>query len=218
LVRRWTFLVVFLSVLGLVYVVLFTGVLGVRTVAVEGTKGLTPDEVRAAAAVEMGKPLIQLDTDEIAARVGALPRVAHVDVERSWPSTVTITINERSPVGFVRRPEGVHMLDSTGVDFAVTSQAPTGLPAIDVATPGPGDPATKAVVDVLARIPQQLRGMVTGLAAQSPGSVQLTLTDSRVVKWGNSADTERKAAVLAALLTRPGKTYDVSAPDLPTVS
>jgi cell division protein FtsQ len=38
------------------------------------------------------------------------------------------------------------------------------------------------------------------------------------VKWGNSADSERKAMVLAALLTRPGKTYDVSAPDLPTVS
>ncbi|MEO9222020.1 MAG: hypothetical protein ABI251_09655, partial [Mycobacteriaceae bacterium] len=27
-----------------------------------------------------------------------------------------------------------------------------------------------------------------------------------------------KAAVLAALLSQPGKTYDVSSPDLPTVS
>jgi cell division protein FtsQ len=144
--------------------------------------------------------------------------VSHVSVERSWPSTVTIVVTERTPVGFVRRPEGVHMVDSAGVDFAVIAQAPTGLPSIDVAKPGPDDPATKAVVDVLGRMPQQLRDMVTGLAAQSPGSVQLTLTDGRVVKWGNSTDTERKAMVLAALLTRPGKSYDVSAPDLPTVS
>jgi cell division protein FtsQ len=211
-------LIVFLSILAVLYLVLFTGVLGVRTVTVEGTKGLTADEVRTAAAVEMGKPLIRLDTDEIAGRVSQLPRVSHVSVERSWPSTVTIEVTERTPVGFVRRPEGVHLVDSAGVDFAVIAQVPTGLPAIDVAKPGPDDPATKAVVDVLGRMPQQLRDMVTGLAAQSAGSVQLTLTDGRVVKWGNSTDTERKAMVLAALLTRPGKSYDVSAPDLPTVS
>lgn len=208
----------FLSVLAVLYLVLFTSVLGVRTVEVAGVKGLTPDEVRAAAAVELGKPLIRLDTDEIAERVSRLPRVWHVTVERSWPSTVLIAVDERAAVGFVPRPDGAHMIDSTGVDFAVVGQAPAGLPTLTLAAPSRDDPATKAVVDVLARVPQQLRGLVTGLGAQSAGSVQLALTDGRIVKWGNSADTERKAAVLAALLTRPGKTYDVSAPDLPTVS
>jgi cell division protein FtsQ len=39
-----------------------------------------------------------------------------------------------------------------------------------------------------------------------------------VIKWGNARDNARKAAVLAPLLTRPGKTYDVATPDFPTVS
>jgi cell division protein FtsQ len=211
-------LVIFLSILGLLYLLLFTGVLGVHKVDVDGTKGLTPEEVRKVAAVDMGTPLIRLDTDEIVKRVATLSRVAKVDVERSWPQTVVITVHERDPVGFVKRPDGVHMVDGAGTDFATIPQAPTGLPSIELATISPQDPATRSVVDVLARIPQQLRDMVVGLSAQTAGSVQLTLTDGRVVKWGNSADSERKAMVLAALLTRPGKTYDVSAPDLPTVS
>jgi cell division protein FtsQ len=218
LMRRWMVLVVFLGILGLLYLVLFTSVLGVRTVDVSGTKGLTPDEVRTAAAVEMGKPLIRLDTDEIVARVAKLPRVAHVDVQRSWPSTVEILVTERTPVAFARGNDGVHLVDSTGVDFAITPQAPTGLPSVEVPSLGPNDPATRAVVEVLGQIPQQLRDRVVGLSAKSAGSVQLNLVDGRVAKWGNAADSERKSMVLAALLTRPGKVYDVSAPDLPTIA
>ncbi|WP_167975232.1 hypothetical protein [Lentzea indica] len=44
------------------------------------------------------------------------------------------------------------------------------------------------------------------------------LTGNRVVKWGSSDDTPRKAAVLMVLLTRPGLVFDVSSPDLATVS
>jgi cell division protein FtsQ len=38
-----------------------------------------------------------------------------------------------------------------------------------------------------------------------------------VVVWGTDDRTEEKAEKLAALLTQPGRTYDVSSPDLPTV-
>jgi cell division protein FtsQ len=37
------------------------------------------------------------------------------------------------------------------------------------------------------------------------------------VIWGTNERTEEKAQKLTALLTRPGRTYDVSSPDLPTV-
>lgn len=35
--------------------------------------------------------------------------------------------------------------------------------------------------------------------------------------WGTTDRTDEKAEKLSALLTQPGKTYDVSSPDLPTV-
>ncbi|MCE7007466.1 FtsQ-type POTRA domain-containing protein [Kibdelosporangium philippinense] len=218
LMRRWMVVLVFFGIVGLLYVILFTPVLGVRSVDVQGLEGLTPDEVRTVAAVEMGKPLVRLDTGEIADRVATLPRVAKVSVERSWPSTVEIIITERTPVAYAKLADGAHMVDATGADYAVVPQAPAGLPSIEVATLGTGDAATRAVVDVLGRIPPQLKERVVTLAAKTPGDVQLRLTTGQLVKWGNAADSERKAMVLAALLQRPGKTYDVAAPDLPTVS
>jgi cell division protein FtsQ len=218
MMRRWTVLLVFLGIVGLVYVVLFTPVLGAHDVEVQGTQGLTPDEVRKVAAVEMGKPLLRLDTDEIAARVATLPRVAHVEVTRSLPGTVEITVSERNPVAFAQLPDGAHMVDGIGMDYAVVPRPPLGLPSIEVARIAPEDAATRAVVDVLGKIPQQLRERVVTLAARSPGDVQLKLNDGRLVKWGDAADSERKALVLAALLTRPGRIFDVAAPDLPTVS
>ncbi|ONI70567.1 hypothetical protein ALI144C_48950 [Actinosynnema sp. ALI-1.44] len=218
LMRRWMVLLIFVGVLAVLYVVFFTPVLGVRSVDVQGTQGLTPDEVRKVAAVEMGKPLVRLDTDEIAGRVRTLPRVAKVSVERSWPGTVEITVNEREPVGYAKLADGAHMVDASGVVYAVVPQAPPGLPSIEVPTLGTGDAATYAVVDVLGKIPPQLKQQVVALSAKSVGDVQLTLTGGQLVKWGNSVDSERKAMVLAALLTRPGKVYDVAAPELPTVS
>ena len=55
------------------------------------------------------------------------------------------------------------------------------------------------------------------IAAPSIASITLTLADGRTVIWGINERTEEKAEKLAALLTRPGRAYDVSSPDLPTV-
>ena len=87
-----------------------------------------------------------------------------------------------------------------------------------MATARPDDPATRAAVSVLAAIPRQLHAQVVEVTAKTPGDVQLALADGRLVKWGSAENSERKAAVLAPLLTRPGKTYDVATPDFPTVS
>jgi cell division protein FtsQ len=48
--------------------------------------------------------------------------------------------------------------------------------------------------------------------------VVLQLGDEREVRWGGVETGDRKAAVLVALLTQPGDIYDVSSPDLPTIS
>lgn len=218
LARRWTALLVVLAVLGLGYVVMFTSVVGVRSVEVFGTREIPHDEVREAAAIELGTPMVRLDTEEIALRVAELPRVFEVRVSRSWPSTVDISITERDPVAVRQFRDGVHLIDRTGLDYATVRTRPPGLPILRVDDASPDDPATRAAVTVLEAIPDQLRKKVVEVAAETPGSVVLTLADKRVVKWGDAEDNERKAAVLAPLLTRPGRTYDVATPDFPTVS
>ncbi|GLZ42165.1 FtsQ-type POTRA domain-containing protein [Actinokineospora sp. NBRC 105648] len=214
LVRRWTVLGSVLAVLALAYSIFFTSLLGVRGVDVLGVKELSADDVRAAAAIEPGTPLVRLDTDEIAQRVRTLPRVGSVEVRRSYPGTVEIAISERTPVAVVVSPDGAHLLDAAGVDYGVIPAAPPGLPRLTAKDAA----ASTAAVSVLAGIPAQLTGQVTAVAANGTSDIRLTLADGRVVKWGDARDTERKSAVLGPLLTRPGKTYDVAAPDFPTVS
>lgn len=216
--RRWIALLAVLTVLGLGYLIVFTSTFGARSVNVLGAKTIPADAVRAAAAIEPGTPLVRLDTDEVAARVGKLPKVFSVDVSRSFPSTVDITIVERTPVAGVTTVTGVHLVDATGLDYEVVKQGPPGIPELAVSNVRPDDPATRAAVAVLAAIPQQLRAQVAQVNAKTPGDVRLILADERVVRWGSADNSQRKAAVLAALLTRPGKTYDVATPDFPTVS
>jgi cell division protein FtsQ len=60
--------------------------------------------------------------------------------------------------------------------------------------------------------------LVLTVTARTPGSVTLGLTGGHTIRWGSADDSARKAAVLAALMTQPGRVYDVSSPDLPTIS
>lgn len=216
--RRLVALLTLLSIVGLSYGVFFTPLLGVHQVDVHGAVVLTDDEVRRAAAIEPGSPLVRLDLAGIHERVAAVPRVAAVEVERQLPGTVRLLITERVPVGSVKLPDGFHLVDSTGKDYAVLPAAAPGVPELVLAAPSPTDPATRAVVGVLNDLPEKLRADVVQVSATSGADVKVTLSGNRVVKWGSSDDTPRKAAVLLVLLSREGTTYDVSAPLLPTVS
>jgi cell division protein FtsQ len=218
LARRWIALLVVLTVVGVGYLVMFTSLLGVRSVEVIGVREIPADAVIAAAAIEHGTPMVRLDADEAAARVATLPRVHQVVVERSWPSTVEIIVTERAPIAVLVVGQEVHLVDETGLDYAVARTRPPGLPLLAMTGVRPEDPATIAAVTVLGAIPRQLEAQVTQVSAATRGDVRLTLADGRVIKWGNAKNNPRKAAVLAPLLTRPGKVYDVATPEFPTVS
>ncbi|MPZ85759.1 MAG: FtsQ-type POTRA domain-containing protein [Actinophytocola sp.] len=218
LARRWIALLIVLSVLGLTYVIVFTSLFGVRTVEVLGVEDIKPDAVREAAAIEPDTPMVQLDTDEVARRVAELPRVFEVSVSRSFPSTVEIHVTERSPVAVRPDTDGVHLVDRTGADYATVQARPPGLPVLKVVAVAPDDPSTHAAVTVLGALPDPLREKVVEISAGTPGDVRLRLAGGKTVKWGDAEDNTRKAAVLAPLLTRSGKTYDVATPEFPTVS
>lgn len=218
LTRRWIAVLVVLGVLTVTYLVMFTSLLGVRSVEVVGVKDIPKQDVIKAADIQHGTPMVRLDADEAAARVAKLPRVFEVRVERSWPSTVQIIVTERTPIAVLHNGADIHLIDKTGLDYAIAKTAPRGLPTLAMTNVRPDDRATKAVVTVLGAIPKQLKSQVVTVTADTPGDIRLTLSDGRVVKWGNAEDNARKAAVLAALLTRPGKTYDVATPEFPTVS
>ncbi len=201
---------------GLGLVLYFTPIMSARQVVVTGLSELNQEEVEQAAAVRLGTPLLQINTDVVAERVAVIRRVASVRVQREYPSSVRISVVERVPVVVKDYPDGPHLFDRDGVDFA-TAPPPPGLPYLDAETPGPSDPPTMAALEVMTALAPEVADQVSLVAAPSVASITLTLADGRVVVWGTNDRTAEKAHTLAALLTQPGKTYDVSSPDLPTV-
>jgi cell division protein FtsQ len=194
----------------------FTPIMSARNIVVTGLGALSQEEVEQAAAVKPGTPLLQVDTDAVAERVATIRRVASARVQREYPSSLRVTVVERVPVVVKDYPDGPHLFDRDGVDFA-TAPPPPNLPYIDADNPGPSDPATKAALQVITALRPEVAAQVGGIAAPSVASITLTLVDGRVVVWGTTDRTEEKALKLGALLTQPGRTYDVSSPDLPTV-
>jgi len=200
----------------LALVLYFTPAMSARTIVVTGIGAVTREEVLDAARVRPGTPLLQINTSQVADRVAAIRRVASARVQRQYPSALRISIVERVPLVVKDFSDGPHLFDRDGVDFA-TGPPPPALPYIDVTDPGPTDPATKAVLQVLIALRPEVLGQVSRIAAPSVASITLTLGDGRVVIWGTTDRTDEKAEKLGALLTQPGRTYDVSSPDLPTV-
>lgn len=221
-VRRRTRLTIFATVvvlvlvaLGVGWLVLGSGALGARSVEVTGTTRLSTQAVVAAAAVEPGTPLARLDTDAVAERVAGLAPVRRVHVERDWPSTVRIAVVERTPAAVLMRGSAWVLVDRGGVAFDTVQRRPRGLPRVS-APVDEGPPALRATLDVLETLPPEVRDQVREVRAAGLESVTLRLSRGRTVEWGSAERSERKAAVLAVLLTRKAKVYDITAPDSPT--
>src|SRR3954465_10067270 len=76
--RRWVALLSVLTLVALVYLLFFSSMLGAKDVSVAGARAVTADQIRAAAAVPIDKPLLRLSTDEIRDRVAGMPGIATV--------------------------------------------------------------------------------------------------------------------------------------------
>jgi cell division protein FtsQ len=107
------------------------------------------------------------------------------------------------------------LVDRGGVAFATEQRRPAGLPLVSAPVDA-GAPALRAALDVLDTLPPAVRDQVRQLRAASREQVSMRLSKGRTVVWGSTERSDRKAAVLAVLLSRKASVYDVSAPDTPT--
>jgi cell division protein FtsQ len=220
--RRWSrlrvvvVLVLLLTLAGAAgWVVLESTLLSVRSVQVAGASRVTPAEVLAVADVAPATPLARVDTDAVARRVSALVAVRSVSVSRQWPRSVRIVVHERVPAAVQRSGPAYLLVDSSGVAFDTVNRRPKGLPLVS-APVAAGEPALRAALAVLTSVPDAVRRQLIEVRAATPEQVTLRLTRHRTVVWGSPERGDRKAAVLAALMSRRASVYDVSAPDAPT--
>lgn len=204
-------------------------------VSVSGTRVLTEAQVREAADVPLGEPLISIDTDAIESRLlRKLPRIDSVEVIRSWPHGIGLKVSERTPVLIVEAAgnSGKYVeVDAKGVRFATVSRAPAGVPLLELTVSRSGSSAAslrrfgedrlvREAVRVAGAIPAAIARETLAVRVRSYDSISLELSGDRTVAWGSAEKGRAKGRALTALMkAAPGAGhFDVSVPTAPASS
>ncbi|MEH0422536.1 cell division protein FtsQ/DivIB [Streptomyces sp. B21-083] len=207
----------------------------VERVSVSGTGVLTQAQVREAADVPVGEPLVSVDTGAIESRLlRELPRIDSVEVTRSWPHGIVLKVVERTPVLIVEsagKPAKYVEVDAKGVRFATVSHAPEGVPALELTMSRTGsqtaslrrfggDRLVREAVRVAGDLPGAVARAARTVKVRSYDSISLELGDGRTVAWGSGEKGAAKARALTALMkAAPGaRHFDVSVPTAPASS
>ena len=86
----------------------------VRSVAVEGTRYLSPDTVMARLAVDTMRSVWD-DTRPLEERLRLMSQVSDVRISRRLPGTLVVRVRENLPVALVPSPRGLEAVDTAGV-------------------------------------------------------------------------------------------------------
>jgi cell division protein FtsQ len=206
--------------------------LRVERVSVAGTRVLTPAQVRQAAEVPVGAPLISVGTEVIETRLRRkLPRIDTVEVVRSWPHGIGLKVVERTPVLVVQKGGKFIEVDDEGVRFATVSRAPKGVPALELALSSTSSSAAslrrfdedrlvREAVRVAGAVPAAVASGTRTVKVRSYDDITLELGDGRTVEWGSGERGALKARTLTALMKAApdARHFDVSVPTAPASS
>ena len=221
--RRWLslrYVLLVLAVVALVgtsiWLVFFSATLQVKRVEVVGNDLLSDGRVRELADVPLGEQLALVDLGRAGARVGSLAEVKSVDVTRTWPDGVRITVVERTAVAVVELGGRLRGLDADGVVFREYKAVPKGMPRVQ-SSGSAGTDALKEAATVVSALPQDLASRVDHVEVETVDQITLVMRDKREVLWGSAEESELKAEVVDKLLAaQRAPFYDVSVPGNPT--
>jgi cell division protein FtsQ len=202
-------------VAAVVWALLGSRLLVVRSVVVTGTNLVPVSAVLDVADVQAGTPMVRVNTAEIAARVGAIRQVQSVQVLKSWPDRIVIEVRERdSAMALPTSGGGFDLVDSHGVVVRWVASRPDRFPVFQTSQPATslrGNQSVALAAAVLGELPLPMRTSVESVSVPD-GQVTLTMADGETVVWGGADRSAAKVQVLAILMRTHARYYDVSAP------
>jgi cell division protein FtsQ len=193
-----------MAVIGAVVWLFLSPYLSIDTVQVAGVKQSRAEEVLDEEGVGEGTPMILINADRIETLLEQDPWIAHADVEKSWPGSVVVRIDERVPGawvktsgGWARRATDGHALPSTGEPDATLARVE--LPSIN------DDEAVRSTVvlgavEFAAALPERLRP-VTVVRIGAAGELWAEV-DGYQVRLGRPTEMTAKAVGLIAMLAQ----------------
>jgi cell division protein FtsQ len=200
---------------GVVWALLGSRLLVVRSVAVTGTNLVPVSAVIQVANVQPGTPMVRVNTAEIAARVEAIRQVQSVQVVKSWPDRIVIEVRERDSSMAVPAPGGGYdLVDAYGVVVRWVASRPARFPVFQTSQSAAslrGNQSVALAADVLGELPAPMRSSVESVSVPYD-QVTLTMADGETVVWGGADRSAAKVQVLAILMRTHARYYNISAP------
>lgn len=194
----------------------FTPVLALQTIAVEGATRVPADQIMAALQPQINKPLPLVDMGAVRKAVEAQPLVKSYSTVALPPHTLLIKIVERSPIGYLSVNGNLIMVDPAGVVLEQSTEKTPGIPILTVEGGSAQSKGFAAAVDVINSLPGALAGQLEEVIANTTDDVTLVLTGGARVFWGGPENAAMKNRVLTQLLAvnpvGSVSEYDVSSP------
>ena len=174
-----------------------------RSLTVTGQTHLTQEEVAAAAGLDPSTNVLWLSPEGVERRLETHPWVVRVTVSRTLPTTLRVSVVERSAVAVVATPKRFLLADD-GTVLEPVKGGRTSLPLVTVNAPdaAPGDrlEVGEPAMEVLAVVPEGLRARVDRIDVTTYGTVTLTLRDGVEVAFGDASRAALKSRSLGAVL------------------
>lgn len=217
------------AVAAVVVLCLYSPLLAVKTITVNGNKLADTATVERALLPLEGVPLPQVTRAEVARLLKPVLQVKSFTMVTSLPSTVQVSVVERVPVALLKSGSQYWLVDPDGVRLATTSTpAKVPLPLISGGPKAINTTTFPAITAVLAVLPKSVLSKLASASASSTTAVKLQLISGQTVVWGDASQGVLKAKVLDAMLNSPPppvplgqlppppvSVYDVSTPNHP---
>jgi cell division protein FtsQ len=210
-----------------------TSVFAVRTIEVHSGSPRVKAEVEKTLASELGRSLLRIDEGALTSRLETLPDVLSAKFERSFPSTLEVTVHRERAVLLARQGAKSWVVSARGrvmrkVDNPRRSRLPRlWLPKNVQLTTGETLPLDEGRMAAAAVAPIARRAYPGGVRAVVTGKEALTLVlgEGTQVRLGDLGDLRLKLAIARRILhvasangdTTPAY-VDVSVPERPVLA
>lgn len=205
--------------LALLIGLVWSPLMAVRDVQVEGAERIDPAAVQEALADQLGEPIATITEAGVAQRLEAIPQIESFRLEVVPPSTVIVRLVERRPVAIVTAAAGESVIDAAGVVLGSVDETTAALPRLDGIEIG--SEQFEAVAAMLVSVPLEVLEATEVITAATPSDISLTLASGQTVQWGGAEQSPLKADVVAALMATQdpaeAAVLDVRAPERPVV-
>lgn len=204
-----------------------SSLLELRRVEVAGNQRVAKEELVRASELRRGQHLLSLSTNRVVSAVETIPWVEHARAERIIPSTVRITVIERTPVALVSSGARRFLIDEEGVILDEGSNEFVIINDLPIAAVVPGArvraPSFRESLGVWRDFDDSLREQVEFISAASIDRITVRLSGGVSILYGAHEQVEEKNFAIMAVLEQAKRdgdqivSVDVRVPRRPAV-